>query len=165
MNKALLTKVGCRLMNLENNWCNIVRVNYLGGESFYHALWTQALPQGSKIWNNLVHTQIFWRYGAIGLLGVVAPLISGKINGSKITHSSTLNSSHCMRYKPDLMDPSPKTISPRITNGLGSSTRLLRGWVLLWNFKNYLKMIGSPLLWLRTPWFGSLLPCGTLCWS
>ena len=69
LNKALLAKVGWRLMNSLSSWCSIVKTKYLMGDSLHHNHWTNELPQGSKFWNNVAHIHRILKMGTHWVLG------------------------------------------------------------------------------------------------
>lgn len=63
LNKALIAKVGWTLAKGEANWCNIIKAKYLEREQFYCTLNTGDLPQGSKLWNNILKIRPVIREG------------------------------------------------------------------------------------------------------
>ena len=134
MNKFLLTKVSQRLMNSVHNQCNIVRAKYLQGELCHHALWIEALPQGSKIWNNMMHTQKIHQW----------------LQDYPFKHTK-FHSLHEIYTRANRSMTQNYIMSEHQWIGIQQQV----GWVLLQNFKSYCKIIGSPSSQFRTPWFGS----------
>ncbi|GLJ13205.1 hypothetical protein SUGI_0207640 [Cryptomeria japonica] len=58
LNKALMAKIGWTLAKGEADWCNIIKAKYLDRDQFYYNLSTVNLPQGSKLWNNILKKKI-----------------------------------------------------------------------------------------------------------
>ena len=158
MNKALLTKAGQRMVNSMHNQCNIVRAQYLQGELFHHALWTEALPQGSKIWNNMMHTQKILKMGCHWIVGNGDTIDFWEdqwLQDYPFKHTKFI-SLHEIYTRANRSITQNYIMSEPQWNGIQHQV----GLVLLQNFKAYCKIIGSPSSQLRTHWFGSLLPCG-----
>ncbi|GLJ44906.1 hypothetical protein SUGI_0945370 [Cryptomeria japonica] len=53
----------------EEDWCNITRAKYLDREQFHYNLSTVDLPQGSKLWNNILKSRLIVREGLKWQLG------------------------------------------------------------------------------------------------
>ncbi|GLJ43449.1 hypothetical protein SUGI_0903280 [Cryptomeria japonica] len=53
----------------EVDWCNIIRAKYLDREKFYYNLSMGDLPQGSKLWNNILKRRLIIREGLKWQLG------------------------------------------------------------------------------------------------
>lgn len=69
LNKALIAKIGWNLTKDEADWCNIIKAKYLDREHFYYNLNTTDLPQGSKLWNNILKSRVMVREGLKWQLG------------------------------------------------------------------------------------------------
>ncbi|GLJ30994.1 hypothetical protein SUGI_0619410 [Cryptomeria japonica] len=63
LNKALTSKIVWTLAKGEADWCNIIKEKYLDREHFYYNLSTTDLPQGSKLWNNILKIRVMVREG------------------------------------------------------------------------------------------------------
>lgn len=74
MNKALLTKMGWKLVENKTGWGRIMRAKYLANTHFRYNLFNNDLPNGSKVWNNILKNR--------SLLGKEVRLLVG--NGKKI---------------------------------------------------------------------------------
>ena len=69
LNKALLTKVGWRLVENNTNWSNIMKAKYLSNSSFIYHLFNNDLPGGSKIWMNITRSRGMLREGVRWIIG------------------------------------------------------------------------------------------------
>ena len=64
LNKALLTKVGWRLVENNIDWSNIIKAKYMSNSSFIYHLFNNDLLGGSKIWMNIMQSRGMLREGA-----------------------------------------------------------------------------------------------------
>ncbi|GLJ19118.1 hypothetical protein SUGI_0343360 [Cryptomeria japonica] len=62
-------KIGWTLAKGEADWCSIIKAKYLNQEHFFYNLNTIDLPQGSKLWNNILKNRVMVREGLKWLLG------------------------------------------------------------------------------------------------
>lgn len=69
MNKALLTKVGWRLVENKTGWGRIMKAKYLANNHFRYNLINNDLPSGSKIWNSILKNRALLRKGVRWLVG------------------------------------------------------------------------------------------------